>query len=257
MNDNTPCFTHTRFNLVELFVVIAVMSILLALLTPSLQQVLHKGHSIQCQSHLSKQVFVLDMYLNDHDQAFFNRKIPTVGKNIRHAAYDAYDLFEAKNTSLPYSDYKYRIKESWKLGSYKPYLMDYLNDVSTFFCPSSVTQTDDRDQFSSNFGMPTSYEGINLGSINTSLDQLGIFMDTRRRRVWDQTEESDVVQRAAKMSARHQLNVNIAFLDGHTDAIEMEVLSDFASQVDLLGFDYKFRPPNGWWLQYGPVHVPE
>jgi len=58
------------FTLIELLCVVAIISILVSLLLPSIQQVRNKALSIQCASNLRQFGAIVNLYLGDHDNTF-------------------------------------------------------------------------------------------------------------------------------------------------------------------------------------------
>lgn len=55
------------FTLIELMMVIAIISLLVALLTPTLGQIMQQTQSSQCKANLSCQGMALQLYVNEHD----------------------------------------------------------------------------------------------------------------------------------------------------------------------------------------------
>ncbi|MBL7106158.1 MAG: type II secretion system protein [Phycisphaerae bacterium] len=63
--------TKKAFTLIELLVVISIISILMAILMPSLQKVRYQAKSLVCNSNLRQWGIMLTAYTNDYDGRFF------------------------------------------------------------------------------------------------------------------------------------------------------------------------------------------
>jgi prepilin-type N-terminal cleavage/methylation domain-containing protein len=65
---------NVGFTLIELLVVLAVITLLLAILLPALSQARRRTRRLACQSNLKQIAFAWNMYLDDHDGAFFQKR---------------------------------------------------------------------------------------------------------------------------------------------------------------------------------------
>ena len=68
------CKERTAFTLIELLVVIAIIAILAALLLPALARAKQKGQQAVCLSNLKQIGLAFEMYLDDHDNHFPDRR---------------------------------------------------------------------------------------------------------------------------------------------------------------------------------------
>ena len=69
-----PRRPRRAFTLIELLVVIAIIAILAALLLPALARAKQKGQQAACLSNLSQIGLAFEMYLNDHENHFPDRR---------------------------------------------------------------------------------------------------------------------------------------------------------------------------------------
>jgi prepilin-type N-terminal cleavage/methylation domain-containing protein/prepilin-type processing-associated H-X9-DG protein len=241
-----------RYSLVEVLVVLSILSILASLLTPALKKSIEQANVSRCKSNLKSQVMALHLYLDDYNQYFFNRRDwegqkedmvenKPLSSNYPLSAYKIYDAVTA-NSELQStaSMKKYKCKENWQYGSSKPHLMGYGLGISHFICPTyqNVDSNDNRDAFTHAYAMSFAFDGHMIGQFKTPPDRAGVFMDGRKHKDRNVDEEtSDMMQIAAKMSARHDLNVMVGFLDGHVEGIFFEEAGRVEAKKEYFSFE--------------------
>jgi len=220
-----------NFTLIELLVVIAIIAILASLLLPALGKARIAAYAINCTSNLKNQITACYSYEND-----FNR-VPTVGsEDGTHRNWCAF-------------------LSGYLGGKWAEVQGDWMRDgkpLPIFRCPA---QHDEDNYYTKNYGMNVYFASLEpwagfdvasyAGGRTTRLfhpSKTSVLADTSpavyangAAAIMDDLGWQDQCYRAP----RHNLRINTAYGDGHTD-------KEYAG-VSGLGFRYTAPPWNGFW----------
>ena len=121
-------FQRHRFTLVEMLVVIAIIGILAALLTPSLRKALDSAYRLRCANNVRQVGIGLVNYAND-----FNGNLPPhrIGNDYNYSPYGEFLVW--KNNTARLKDFFNVVHPA------------YINDPQLFFCPQSTDAIYPRD----------------------------------------------------------------------------------------------------------------
>lgn len=187
---------RTRFTLVELMAVVALIAILAALLLPAATAARDKVRKTECANNLRQILMAAFVYLENNDDTFPPQ---------RHA-YDALVYYPDRTLKVSLG------------GNYQCYLEPYTETFEVFLCPSS-RQAEARARFAYDYAGNTlmdgnAYEMFNDRSINgikQSASDWAYIADTNYE--W--------IEKTApwRIEARHLRTVNLGYLDGHADSM--------------------------------------
>jgi prepilin-type N-terminal cleavage/methylation domain-containing protein/prepilin-type processing-associated H-X9-DG protein len=121
---------HAGFSLVELLVVLAVIALLAALLTPVLAQARERGRQVTCLSHLRQTGIAMLAYLQDNDETFPN----------------GINRLDASASSSPDT----RI---WPAQGWAGQCFAYLRSPKVLACPTDTTISPSNNDFVTSYGM--------------------------------------------------------------------------------------------------------
>jgi prepilin-type N-terminal cleavage/methylation domain-containing protein len=139
---------RTAFTLIELFVVIAILAILMALLLPAVQKVREAANRIKCANNLRQMGIALHSY-HDSQGSFPPGVVAETSdlENGKHSGF-VFLLAHLEQESL-YKQYNFAL--SWKAPAN---LVVAQVRVPVFLCPSSPNEVPDDGDFP---GAPTDY----------------------------------------------------------------------------------------------------
>jgi prepilin-type N-terminal cleavage/methylation domain-containing protein len=122
MNHPQPagCQYKSGFTLIELLVVIAIIAILAALLLPALARAKQRGQEAVCLSNLRQIGLAFEMYLNDHNDHFPDRR------DLKSSLPGGYHPW----TSWPPSD----PRAGWAATNFQ----NYCPNLNVWSCPAAV-----------------------------------------------------------------------------------------------------------------------
>ncbi|MDD7985543.1 type II secretion system protein [Lentisphaera marina] len=231
---------NKKFSLIEVLVVVAIIGILASLFMPALSKARESARTIQCVNNIKQHMTGAMMFTGDNDNEFWPRRAyhkksedPAEGGTPRTwdrydsgIFYDTHDLDAAKVASG---------SKSW--GSYKVRIWDYLPSDEVQMCPShDHADADDKHRYQYSYGFSGAYDGVKLSAFIPSASELGTITDI------DYTTHTEVIARAGQIYARHKAKLNIAFLDGHVEAMNALPFFDMSAQWNILGYS---EPGNG------------
>lgn len=193
-----PRRTHA-FSLVELLAVMAVFSLLIALLLPVFLSARGKARQAVCSSHLHQVGLGLAMYIQDHDGSYPYAVDPV--DRIKPTLWGGFPKFAA---AIP------------QLESIQQVLQPYIHSANLLACPADVgCDTDD-------------FAGATLNAYPTSYEKYGTSYSYRTELAARQAKESSV-QFPAQVNVLFdevgfwhgtliplELRYNVLFADGHT-----------------------------------------
>ncbi len=137
------------FTLIELLVVMAIISILIGLLLPAVQQAREAAAKIQCANNLKQIGLAIQMYHNDYS------KLPPSRLSDIHATWAVF--------LLPYLEQQ-NLYNAWDLPTtyyLQPNPRSYQTPVPLYFCPSRRSVSG-----SPTLSQPTMINGVQTGDIN-------------------------------------------------------------------------------------------
>jgi len=188
------------FTLIELLVVIAIIAILAAILFPVFARAREKARQTSCLSNVKEIGLGILMYAGDYDEHFPRER----------DACDGVVWF----TTRQYVETTY--------ANYQPLVYPYVKNDQVFMCPSSersVAAEQFAYDYAANSSLTTTTPPRKLPEVKqpTSILMIG-----------DSTYEW--IDRAARISARHNHGANLGFCDGHAKWMSG---SEIAGQPEL------------------------
>ena len=203
------------FTLIELLVVIAIIAILAAILFPVFARAREKARQSSCTSNVKQIALGVLMYVQDYDERF-----PPERNGV-----DGPTWYRTGN--IVYTTY----------GNYQPLIFPYVKNYQVFMCPSSE-RSDDAERFAYDYAMNSS---LSTGTPPVKLGQIEYPSQTLM--IGDSTYEW--IDRAARISARHNGGAVLGFCDGHAKWMRGQ---EIAAHPELRwpGF------PSSSWLVSGP-----
>ena len=201
------------FTLIELLVVIAIIAILAAMLLPALSAARERARTASCLSNLKNLGLACIMYTGDFKD---------------HTPLDA-DCYVTQTTKVAVGG----SDGNW-IGLTSPYVSSEAlgQDKQIYFCPSASPNLDNRDadsnHHSSSYATNYHNAGMSLGKFKSPTETM-LLMDGMRinetKSVHSNIGSSYVywvVQGSWPFAkddlCRHGKNVNVAYVDGHTEA---------------------------------------
>lgn len=223
-------FTRRRaFTLIELLIVIAIISILAAILFPVFAQAREKARSIACLSNMKQLGTAVQMYVTDYDERLYVR-YSAAGANRANAA--------LSGSSNPV--------KWWNL------LMPYAKSVNVFSCPSDPAPTPSADANGA-LTVPRSYlacasaEGLSLAQLDDPVETM--VLTEKWPTVTDSwiepfngdfTPDHKTPEHSHQAANRHQGGMNCAFFDGHAKWYRPDTI---AASKDLSGCNLVHKYP--------------
>ena len=236
-----------RFSLVELLVVISMLSLLASLLSPHLKSSLAHSASINCRKNIKNQLVGTALYLQDHDDRFWEYRLPASRKKLDNPGPvylnddvlrgESFEECSRQKSGNPYSS-------TGRWGNYQAILVFYSGGHGSYQCPSYGGESYDV-LFKYSYSFSKAYDHHHLGAFRASPSQLGAILDNR------QTSYVDITSRAYQIVARHEGGVNLGYLDGHVDNLLPDELNHLSAQWDILGMT-----PHGNHGTGGPTLTP-
>lgn len=238
--------TSRGFNLTELLVVISILSLLIALLSPSLRKAMESAHMGSCAKNVQSQMLVTHLFLQDNDDTFWDQRIFNKNKDAPRTAdaqaYDMEEYYESRDLAAS----QVVVAQSPNVwGSHKPILSEYLGGLESFACPSFEPMdpelADDYETFRYAYLFSRAYDSYSINGFTNSPDRLAAVVDGHDRDHYESgvvQDYVDVFSRAGQLMARHKMGTNTGYLDGHVewkgfeDFIPVEVQDDLGFQID-------------------------
>ena len=177
--------TRRGFTLIELLVVIAIIAILAAILFPVFAKAREKARQTSCLNNVRQLAVACQMYVQDYDEVFSGRAIPTTWPVPADA--------------------------NWWTTLYTP----YVKNTQIFYCPS-------KGQSAWGYGYNTVHlpTGTSLGSIAKPAEMIVIADDDSNYRTLYCPQCSAYADWDRLPSDRHNLQINCAFVDGHAKCLK-------------------------------------
>lgn len=183
-----------RFTLIELLVVVAIIAILASMLLPTLNKAREKSMSIQCLSNTKQCALGINLYMSDFDSYFFSSQTYAWGLKLRDGNYITWGpLFCPKGKQSP---------SMIKNNHFFTYAARYFitpNGGSAYNTKQAV-----RDGKASNMFLVLDGAKLDVGMLTPHY----------------RLHENNV--NYANFHLAHGATGNIAFLDGHAEAVQAQ-----------------------------------
>jgi len=229
---------ESSFTLIELLVVIAIIAILAAMLLPALSAARERARTSNCLSNLKNLGLACMMYAGD------NKDCTPLDDDSR--------LWQA-GARLSAND------GNW-IGVTSQYVSreNLDQDKQIYFCPSASPDLDNRDKennhHSSSYSTNYHNAGLSLGQFQSPTETF-LLMDGFRL-YEDKSVHSNIASKYVYYLrsgsntfgkddiCRHGKNVNVAYVDGHTEAAPY-------SGIESMGFNYSSQWIHRFWVHNG------
>jgi prepilin-type N-terminal cleavage/methylation domain-containing protein/prepilin-type processing-associated H-X9-DG protein len=156
--------SRAAFTLIEMLIVIAIIAILIAILTPAFTSVLEKGKVTQDMNNLRQIGLATQMYLNDNDGAFFlpdakwpgilNPKYVGTWKTFQ-SPFDKNAPSDDPSTARVSYGVNQNATNTGAAGGSSPLLADRITNPSGFIAFAAVPDRSNPLKFSGTAGTPT------------------------------------------------------------------------------------------------------
>ncbi len=218
------------FTLIELIVVIAIISILAAILFPVFAQARDKARGAACMSNMKQIGLAVQQYVQDYDERlFFRASKDSTAANLGKIRSGA--VIPGTDTVATASAQWYNV------------LMPYIKSTDVYNCPSdtapTASATPDGSTLPRSYAAADSAEDLQSSQVAVPADTIVVtekwekspaktvpYAVAANNETWFEVWDGDMIQdpttkepRMLKYASRHRGFMNCAFFDGHAKAL--------------------------------------
>lgn len=229
----------TAFTLVELLVVISVISLMMAILMPTLGRARQQGKSVVCLSNLRQMGVAAQSYVNDNDGYYPAAYVNDPDPYDDIAINTCWDFTHKKNWSS--------LEESTEAGLlWQSEMMDKIQQCPVFKGPANSDDLYTGYNYNTSYIGHGSMETVKLpakasevkSAVNCALFGDGEYADGANkfmRSPWPDSSDDFSFRSAGTQGYRHNGRTNVAWCDGHVSSqkeLYTETLTEQKEQLD-------------------------